>query len=45
MRATALWVATLLVACDDDAPGRTALFDLDGSIDAPETFWNLPFPH
>lgn len=40
----ALAAATVLGACGDDAPAKTAYFDLDGSIAEPETFWNLPFP-
>ena len=39
-----LWALALLVGCSDETPGRTALFDLEGSIAEPETFWNLPFP-
>ncbi|MBL0215973.1 MAG: hypothetical protein IPQ07_19095 [Myxococcales bacterium] len=28
----------------DDAPGKTAYFELAGPIDMPQTFWDFPFP-
>ncbi len=43
-----LYVAALLVhavGCSgDDGPQLTPYFELEGSIDQPETFWDLPFP-
>ena len=40
-----LYVLGFLVGCGgDDEPGKTAYFELEGPIDQPATYWNLPFP-
>jgi hypothetical protein len=44
MRLASLWALAVVVGCSEDAPGRTVMFDLEGSIAEPDTFWNLPFP-
>jgi hypothetical protein len=45
MRALVLAVVVVLAACGDGvtAPDDIA-FDLDGALDTPATFWDLPFP-
>jgi hypothetical protein len=46
MRITLLAAAAVLAAagCGQDDPGTIVLFDLDGAIDEPKTFFDHPFP-
>ena len=44
MRSLIALVLVLAACGGDDAPARTAYFELDGSIATPATFWDLPFP-
>ncbi len=39
-----LVVLCLVVGCGDDDARRAPYFELDGAIDQPATFWDLPFP-